>query len=68
MVPDEVPEQEQDHGQRTHTIEEAARILRISRSSAFRAARRGELPTIRVGHLLRVPAGRLKEMLGEVPK
>lgn len=31
------------------TIDEAARVLGIGRASAYEAARRGELPTLRVG-------------------
>ncbi len=45
------------------TIEEAAKVLRIGRSAAYDAARRGELPTIRIGRILRVPRCRLEAML-----
>ena len=48
---------------RTYTVEEAARILGISRSSAYEAARKGEIPTIRIGKLLRVPAAQLDRLL-----
>lgn len=41
------------------TIEEVANFLRIGRASAYRAARRGELPCVKVGKLLRVPRDRL---------
>jgi excisionase family DNA binding protein len=47
------------------TIEEAASVLRISRGSAYEAARCGQLPAIRVGRTLRVPRARLLELLGE---
>lgn len=50
---------------RTLTVEEAASVLRISRSAAYRAAARGELPVLRVGRSLRVPRWRLLELLGE---
>lgn len=46
------------------TVDEAAALLEISRSSAYEAARRGELPTIRIGRRLRVPARSLMAMLG----
>ena len=46
------------------TVEEAAKVLRIGRSSAYEAARRGELPTIRLGRMIRVPRHRLEAMLG----
>ena len=48
------------------TVEEAGRILRCSRSSAYQAARRGELPTIKLGRRLLVPTAALRRMLGEV--
>jgi excisionase family DNA binding protein len=31
------------------TIEEAAKLLRLSTDSAYEAARRGEIPTLRIG-------------------
>lgn len=52
---------------RTMTIEEAARALGVGRSSAYEAARRGELPTIRIGHRVLVPRAALAQLLGEAP-
>ena len=46
------------------TVEEAALILRCSRSAAYAAARSGQLPTIRISRCLRVPRHRLEQMLG----
>jgi excisionase family DNA binding protein len=46
------------------TIPEAARLLGISRSAAYRAVARGEIPTIRIGRRLLVPTARLYAMLG----
>jgi excisionase family DNA binding protein len=46
------------------TVEEAAKLLRIGRSAAYEAARRGDIPVIRVGRLLRVPRHRLEALLG----
>lgn len=46
------------------TVEEAAKLLRIGRTAAYEAARRGELPVIRLGRTLRVPRHRLDAMLG----
>jgi excisionase family DNA binding protein len=45
------------------TIEEAAGQLRISRNSAYEAARRGEIPTIRLGRRLLVPLAALERLL-----
>ncbi len=41
------------------TIDETARFLRISRGLAYLCARRGELPTVRVGRRLLVSRDRL---------
>jgi len=52
---------------KTLTIPETAEILGIGRSSAYEAARRGEIPTIRIGKLLLVPAAQLDRLLnGEI--
>lgn len=47
----------------TVTVEAAARLLGIGRGSAYDAARRGELPTIRIGRRLLVPLAALNAML-----
>jgi len=53
------------------TVEEAARVLRIGRTSAYAQAARYEetdgaegLPVVRVGRLLRVPRARLEAFAG----
>jgi excisionase family DNA binding protein len=50
---------------RVLTVDEAARVLRVGRSSVYRAIARGDLPSIRVGRSVRVPVHRLREILGE---
>jgi excisionase family DNA binding protein len=47
----------------TYTVEEAARLLGISRNSAYEAVRRGELPTIRLGRRILIPRSRLEDFL-----
>lgn len=47
----------------TLTIEEAARMLGIGRNSAYEAARRGEIPTLRIGRRLVVPRAALERIL-----
>ncbi len=54
-----------DSRQMVLTIEEAAHLLRISRGSAYLAARGGEIPTIRIGRRLLVPRAKLLQLLGE---
>ena len=39
----------------TISVEDAARVLGLSRGLAYEAARRGELPVIRLGRRLLVP-------------
>ncbi len=51
----------------TVTVEQAATWLGLGRSSAYEAARRGELPVLRFGRLLRVPTAALRIMLGLDP-
>jgi excisionase family DNA binding protein len=47
------------------TVEEAARVLRIGRASAYEAVRRGEIPSVHLGRTIRVPRSGLLLMLGE---
>jgi excisionase family DNA binding protein len=48
----------------TMSVEDAARLLGISRGLAYEAARRGDLPVIRLGRRLLVPRARLLELVG----
>lgn len=48
----------------TIAVEEAGRLLGLSRTSAYGAAARGELPTIRLNGRLHVPTARLRALLG----
>lgn len=47
------------------TVEEAARLLRISRGKAYALAASGELPTVRMGRSVRVRRDRLEAFLDE---
>jgi excisionase family DNA binding protein len=47
------------------TLAEVASLLRISRGSAYEAAKRGEIPTIRIGRRLLVPIRPFERMLTE---
>jgi excisionase family DNA binding protein len=49
----------------TISVEEAGRILGVGRNSAYEAVRRGEIPVIKIGKLLRVPVVALERMLEE---
>ena len=48
---------------KTYTIEEAAKALGIGRSSAYQAAKTGEIPTVRIGRRLLVPVVAIDRLL-----
>ena len=48
---------------RVKTLSEVAALLRISRGSAYEAAKRKQIPTIRIGRRLLVPSDVLERML-----
>jgi excisionase family DNA binding protein len=53
----------------TYSIPQAGKLLGLSRNTAYEAARRGELPTIRFGRKILVPKAALQRLLdGAVPK
>jgi hypothetical protein len=50
-------------GELGFTVPEAGRMVRLSAGSSYKAARKGEIPTVRIGNLLIVPkATWLKKM------
>jgi excisionase family DNA binding protein len=51
----------------TMTVSEAARVLGISRSSAYECVRRGELRAVRLGRRLVVPRSAVTELLQGPP-
>lgn len=52
----------------TVSVPEAGRLLGLGRDAAYDCARRGDIPTIRLGRRVVVPTPRLLAMLGvEVP-
>lgn len=51
-------------GKATITVEQAALVLGLGRTAAYDAARRGELPSRRIGRRLLVPVPALLEWLG----
>jgi excisionase family DNA binding protein len=50
----------------TFTVDEAAEILRVSRCSAYAAAKNGEIPTVQVGRRLVVPRYAIERKLAGV--
>ncbi len=51
-------------GRYTCTVPEAGEALGIGRDAAYAAARRGEIPTLRLGRRVLVPVPLLLRMLG----
>ena len=55
-----------DDKPKTLSVPEAGRMyFELSRNGSYEAARRGEIPVIRIGKKLRVPVCRLERMLEE---
>jgi len=48
----------------TMTVEEAGDLMGLSRGSAYKAVRAGEIPVLKVGKRLLVPTARLRGLLG----
>ncbi|MCA9107091.1 MAG: helix-turn-helix domain-containing protein [Planctomycetales bacterium] len=51
-------------GKATISVEQAATVLGLGRTAAYEAARRGELPTRRLGRRVIVPVPALLQWLG----
>lgn len=49
----------------TYSVPEAGQIVGLGKNASYDAARRGELPVLRFGRLLRVPRAALERMLGK---
>ena len=56
-----------DDGRLTYTLTEAAQQLGISSTTAYEAARRGELPVRVIGRRMLVPRAALLRLLDEQP-
>ena len=55
-----------DVERKTISVPEAGRqYFNLSRNSSYEAARRGEIPTIKIGRILRVPVVALERKLAE---
>lgn len=45
------------------TVDETAELLRVSRNTAYGLVRRGEIPSLRLGRGLRIPARALERLI-----
>ena len=64
-IASEPPRPHEDDDRLTWTVTEAARLLGISRASAYEAAHRGELPVKVIWRRMLVPRVALLRLLGE---
>jgi excisionase family DNA binding protein len=53
-----------DDARATYTVEEAAALLGISRSTAYECASTGQIPVLRLGGRILVPRHALERLLG----
>jgi hypothetical protein len=49
-----------------YDVPEAGAMLGLTRNGSYEAARRGDIPTVRIGKLLRVPKGAFHKLFGDV--
>lgn len=49
----------------TISVPEAGELLGVGKDAAYRAAERGEIPTLKIGRRLVVPVAKLLAMVGE---
>jgi hypothetical protein len=54
-----------DEQELTWSVPEAGAMANLGRNASYRAAKRGEIPTIRLGGKRRVPANRWRRILAE---
>ena len=47
----------------TYLVPQAGEMLGLTRNASYAAAKRGEIPTIRIGHLLKVPVVQFNRLL-----
>lgn len=57
------PEFEEILSEPTTSVPEAGRFLGLGRNGAYEAAKRGDIPTVRIGYKIRVPTALLKKMI-----
>lgn len=50
-------------GRLVYEVPEAGAMLGLSRNASYAAAKRGDIPTIRIGKLIRVPKAAFDQML-----
>jgi len=54
--------------QLTYSVREAAKLLGLSRNSAYQACLKGEIPHLKIGKRILIPRVQLERMLNEAGK
>ncbi len=52
----------------TYNVREAAKLLGLSKNSAYQACLKGEIPCLKIGRRLLIPRAQLDRMLNEAGK
>ena len=52
-----------DDGKLVYDVPEAGRMLGLSRNASYEAVKRGTIPTIKIGKLIKVPKAAFHQML-----
>lgn len=58
------------NGKQVMSVIEAGKVLNLGKSASYNAAKRGEIPTIRIGRRIVVPVAALQKLLetGSIPE
>lgn len=62
-----MPQQNNNENVLVMSVPEAGALLGLGRNAAYEAAARGDIPTIRLGKLIKVPKAAFDQMLNRVP-
>jgi excisionase family DNA binding protein len=52
-----------NNGRLTYDVKETARLLGLSRNSAYQACLKGEIPCLRIGKRVLIPKAKLEQLL-----
>ncbi len=62
-----MPSIKNTHDRRAYTVEEVARLLGVSRGSAYEAVRSGQIRSLTIGRRIVIPPSAVTELLGYEP-
>jgi excisionase family DNA binding protein len=68
IIVKEVRKMDKENKKIAWTVHEVAKLLKTSPNSIYNAIKRGEIPYVRIGKLIRIPGAALDDMLGAAKK